>query len=172
MTDKISGGKDRPIQRRTPRRDGWTNAKRKAFLNTLAATANVAQATRGVGLKPHAAYSLRRRDPAFAELWQTALQTAYARLEGEVLARALGTSTVDDEVDADRAVEEAAFAKPIDPEVALKVLARRGANPDRHAPNPPGPKYKKIDRDQLTKALERQLAALEKRLRAPGGGAR
>ncbi|MBA3880188.1 MAG: hypothetical protein C0500_10790 [Sphingobium sp.] len=171
MTDKISSGKDRPIQRRTPRRDGWTNAKRRAFLNTLAATANVAQATRGVGLKPHAAYSLRRRDPAFAELWQTALQTAYARLEGEVLARALGTSTVDEEVDADRAVEEAAFAKPIDPEVALKVLARRGANPDRHAPNAPGPKYKKIDRDQLTKALERQLAALEKRLRASRGGA-
>ena len=55
MTDKISSGKDRPIQRRTPRRDGWTNAKRRAFLNTLAATANVAQATRGVGLKPHAA---------------------------------------------------------------------------------------------------------------------
>lgn len=165
MVDKISGGKDRKIQRRTSRRDGWTGAKRSAILNTLAATANVAQAARGVGLKPHAAYSLRRRDPAFAELWQTALQTAYTRLEGEVLAHALGTSTDDEAVEADLAAEEAAFAKPIDPEVALKILARRSAMPDRHAPNAPGPKYKKIDRDQLTKALERQLAALEKRLR-------
>ena len=61
------------------RRDGWTPARRRQFLKSLATTANVRSACTGVGLSRQAAYQLRRRDSAFARAWDAALQRARDR---------------------------------------------------------------------------------------------
>ncbi len=62
---------------------------RKAFLDHLAMTSNVAASSRAAGISAARAYAYRRRTPAFAVLWQAALAEGFARLEAELLAEAL-----------------------------------------------------------------------------------
>ena len=62
---------------------------RRAFLDHLAMTANVAASARAAGIAPHLAYATRRRNVEFASLWQAALTEGFARLEGALLAEAL-----------------------------------------------------------------------------------
>ena len=61
----------------SPRRDGWTAARRTAFLECLCEKADISGACARVGLSRQAAYQLRRRDPVFALAWDVALQVAY-----------------------------------------------------------------------------------------------
>jgi hypothetical protein len=67
MTDATEA---RPI-----RHDGWTPERRQRFLELLAAGLDVRRACAGVGLSRQAAYTLRRRDPAFAQAWDGALRS-------------------------------------------------------------------------------------------------
>lgn len=62
---------------RTVRRDGWTGPRRAAFLECLAATADVKHACAMVGLSRQSAYRLQARDPAFAAAWDGALRQAH-----------------------------------------------------------------------------------------------
>jgi hypothetical protein len=76
------------VQPRAVRKDGWTKERREGFLNVLAVTCNVS-ACRSVGMTPEGAYYQRRRDAAFRAAWREAVAHAYARLEVEMLERAL-----------------------------------------------------------------------------------
>ena len=67
-----------PLATRPIRRDGWTPQRRQRFLELLAAGSDVRRACAGVGLSRQAAYTLRRRDPAFADAWDGALRLARA----------------------------------------------------------------------------------------------
>ena len=58
------------------RHDGWTAERRQRFLEGLAAGLDVRRACAGVGLSRQAAYTLRRRDPAFAHAWDAAQRAA------------------------------------------------------------------------------------------------
>jgi hypothetical protein len=60
----------------TIRHDGWTPARRRQFLESLAAGLIVSRACAAAGLSRVSAYKLRRRDPVFAQEWQTAVRTA------------------------------------------------------------------------------------------------
>ena len=62
-----------PEPPRTPRRDGWTPARRERFLEHLAAGLDVKRACALVGLSREGAYRLRRRDATFAGTWDAAL---------------------------------------------------------------------------------------------------
>jgi len=62
---------------------------RKAFLDHLAMTSNVAASSRVAGISAARAYAFRRRNPGFYDLWQKALAEGFARLEAELLAEAL-----------------------------------------------------------------------------------
>ena len=62
---------------------------RKAFLDHLAMTSNVAASARAAGVSSARAYALRRRHPGFHDQWQAALAEGFARLEAELLAEAL-----------------------------------------------------------------------------------
>lgn len=62
---------------------------RRAFLDHLAMTANVAASARAAGIAPHLAYATRRRNAEFASQWQAALTEGFARLESALLAEAL-----------------------------------------------------------------------------------
>jgi hypothetical protein len=70
----------------TIRRDGWTAERRRRFLELLAAGLDVRRACAGVGLSRQAAYTLRRRDPAFAQAWDGALGSARAAEDEAFLA--------------------------------------------------------------------------------------
>ncbi|TXC73728.1 hypothetical protein FSZ31_03065 [Sphingorhabdus soli] len=60
-------------RRRRPRRNGWTNERRKVFLNVLRAWGNVAHAAHVAGMSREGAYRLRRRCPQFARAWDAAM---------------------------------------------------------------------------------------------------
>ena len=60
----------------TVRHDGWTRARRRQFIEALAAGRCVRRACAIAGLSREGAYKLRRRDPEFAQDWETALRTA------------------------------------------------------------------------------------------------
>lgn len=73
------------------RADGWSPARQRQFLETLAATGVITTACDAVHISPRAAYALRiRRDGAAFRLgWDAAILIARARLADELLARAL-----------------------------------------------------------------------------------
>lgn len=90
MDEVYATGQDgRAIQLKRIRSAGWTKAKRKRFLDALAATCNVQMAARAAGVARYNAYNLRKRDPQFAALWQDALVMGYETLETALLEQAL-----------------------------------------------------------------------------------
>lgn len=81
----VNGGKNRIVQTRTVRKDGWTEARREGFLLALSMTANVTTSAAGVGITSSGAHALRRREPGFAAAWSEALASGYDRLEEALL---------------------------------------------------------------------------------------
>lgn len=79
-----------PVLRR-PRADGWTPARQRAFVETLADTASPRQAADAVGLTLSSAYKLRRSAGAegFAAAWDAAVQHGAKRLVDLALERAV-----------------------------------------------------------------------------------
>ncbi|MCP1468671.1 hypothetical protein J3E64_000338 [Sphingobium sp. OAS761] len=73
------------------RADGWSPARQRLFLETLAATGVITTACDAAHISPRSAYALRiRRDGAAFRLgWDAAILIARARLADELLARAL-----------------------------------------------------------------------------------
>ena len=59
----------------TPRRDGWTPTKQRAFIDALGICGEVVTAAAAVGMSPKSAYALRRRPGAegFAAAWDRAV---------------------------------------------------------------------------------------------------
>lgn len=90
-------GHARPVQKRQVTSGGWGKARRAKFLKALGETCNVSKAARAAGLESAShIYTLRRRDPAFADLWAEALANGYDRLETMLLRRALeGVNDID-----------------------------------------------------------------------------
>ncbi len=78
-----TGGKRVQIARARIRQ--WSPRVEDRFLATLAATCNVKAACAEVGMTAASAYAHRKRWRAFAERWQEALETGYARLEFALL---------------------------------------------------------------------------------------
>ncbi|WP_242147481.1 hypothetical protein [Sphingomonas sp. BAUL-RG-20F-R05-02] len=124
---------------------GWTKRMRGVFLDALALGGNVRQAAEAAGGTHDSAYALRRRDPAFAEGWDAAVATVYARLEAELLARAIGNGPVD-----------------FDAALALKVLARHEAQAPRGRMRAGTERTASLD--TVERSLTRKLAALAKRM--------
>lgn len=58
---------------RKPRRDGWTEERRKIFIAVLRESGCVLDACRVAGMSDTSAYRLRRRDPEIAEQWDDAV---------------------------------------------------------------------------------------------------
>ena len=67
----------------------WSDEAEAIFLDHLAATCNVTVAAEAAGFTCAAVYKRRRRDPAFAQRWQAALELGSARLNALLLQRAI-----------------------------------------------------------------------------------
>jgi hypothetical protein len=107
-------------KRRGGRREGWkvrwTKAMKQAFLDHLAATCNVKEASAAVDVDPGSAYGLRRRDASFARDWAEAVAQGYTMLETLLIGHALagGGGTIETGCEA---------LGPLDRDLALKLLA-------------------------------------------------
>lgn len=79
-----------PVRRR-PRKDGWSEAKQRLFIENLADTACVETAAAAVRMSVRSAYALRRAPggEAFAAAWQAALQQGALKLADVAFQRAL-----------------------------------------------------------------------------------
>lgn len=81
-----------PHTTRRARRDGWTTARRQAFLDLLRDGLDVRRAAARVGMSRRSAYHLRTRDAEFADAWDDALRRAQEekgpRLIAELVAQA------------------------------------------------------------------------------------
>lgn len=106
-----------------PKRNLLTPAKKQRFLDVLAATASAPRAAAAAGSGLSSFYQHRYRNEAFAEAWREALESAMVRLEGEVLAHALGEAEgqIGD-------AERAGAAGRIDVGLAMELLKRRGGS--------------------------------------------
>lgn len=87
--EMIGPAPGRPLQGRKSRVDGWTMARRRMFLEELAASCNVSRALAAAGKKGSSLYRLRKREPQFAAQWQAALELGNERLEMALLRRAI-----------------------------------------------------------------------------------
>lgn len=85
---------------------GWCIERQRSFLNALAETGSIHQASFEARLTARSAYRLRARSPAFAAAWDTALQLAVGRLSAIAFDRAINGRVEqiyrDDEVIAER----------------------------------------------------------------------
>ncbi len=73
-----------------PRRDGWTPARQRDFIDALMACGSVSMAACYAGMSAKSAYRLRARGDAasFADAWDEALEVAIDRVEARALDRA------------------------------------------------------------------------------------
>lgn len=160
---KSSGG---PITAMRPRR--LIAVRVEQFLAYLAESCNVAASCRLAGLETSTVYRLRAADPAFAARWRETIEEGYLRLEGALLQQAMGTVAVSGEAGA---VSDAAgstdagteAAAPFDRELALKLLALRQRADAQGRRS--GVRLRQPDTADALAALDRKLAAMEKRLR-------
>lgn len=186
MDEVMAGSDGRAIQVRKARRNGMTPARRRRFLEHLAATCNVIASAKSAGLSYNTFYTLRRNDPDFAAAWEQAIQTGYDRLEEALLARALrGVAppdftpdaiavelvdhSSDDRTRAAGAVSLDGKVARVDVQLALDMLNRR------HLPDRKGRGGRKpASVEEVERALGAKLDSLARRLagEAPGGAER
>ena len=68
---------------------GWSAARQRLYIETLAETGSVHLSARAAGLSARSAYALRVRSPAFSAAWDTAQQLAVGRLSALAFDRAI-----------------------------------------------------------------------------------
>ncbi|MEA3014414.1 MAG: hypothetical protein QOD42_2959 [Sphingomonadales bacterium] len=78
-----------PLEDSRKRLAGWSAARQRLFLITLAETGSVHLASAAARLSARSAYRLRARSPAFAAAWDTADQLAVGRLSALAFDRAI-----------------------------------------------------------------------------------
>ena len=142
-------------QARRPVTNRFTPAKRRVFLDHLAASANVSQSAQAAAISGPTAYHTRRRDPAFAAAWQAALTEAYHTLELKLLDTALNgqrhtTGSGEAEVVEVRQ----------DTGLMMRLLAQHRQTAKVGPPVAPTPERAAILRERLHKDLERMAERL------------
>jgi hypothetical protein len=91
MADIMAGDADgcvRPVRTKKPPR-AWDSATKQEFLNLLMDFCSVRGALATLGMAPSGLYATRKKDKKFRDAWDEALELGYARLEAELLDRAL-----------------------------------------------------------------------------------
>ena len=91
MDDKPPEISFAPVPRRRRRRDGWTEARQRAFIAALAECGSVGRAARSVGMTARSAYRLMDADGAddFARAWDEAIEIGIERVRFAALDRTL-----------------------------------------------------------------------------------
>lgn len=121
-------------QQRGVRSDGWTKARRRIFLATLAETANATEAARVVGMSVRGVYALRQKDEGFAQEWAMALDQAYDALDQLLLRMALfGTEEIEIVEDGAGEIKSRKVKRSVPVALGLALSARRARDLERRA---------------------------------------
>lgn len=147
------GAQYRPVPR-----NGWTVARRKLFLDTLAATCNVLHSATVAGMTDSGARQLKKRDGEFARLWAEALEEGRERLVEKVFANSLAQGSTGDNPEGERAVPSTG---PFDARLAMEALKRHGTTDPSHRRAKAGTRPTQTEVDI---ALMERLDALARRL--------
>jgi len=135
----------------------WNKAKRRGFLDHLAATCDVKASAAAIGVDPASVYYLRRRDAAFAAEWAEALLLGYQMLETRLVGHALAGRGTAEAMPRDG-------LDPIDAHLALTLLAAH-RNALAGVPHKGGPRLKRATEEETNAALMKKLDAIEKSMR-------
>jgi hypothetical protein len=144
----IEGGK-KP-KKRAQRKDCWTKAKEKKFIEALTDSCNVTFACGEAGVSKTAAYDRRARDASFRASWARAVSVGYSQLEMMLLERAL--HGVEKPVRAKAG--ESAVMRQYDDRTALALL--------RHHREAAEATEQEVDATELAEATDRIIARLKK----------
>lgn len=147
-----AGGKAQVI-----RTDGkrWSQAAERAFLEELAATANVRAAAEAAGFSTTAIYRRRMRWPGFAAAWQACLEQGYARIEMQLLE--LATDSLRSEP-----VTGAAAGKAMTVAEALNLLKLHRAAVKGGAPQCQDARARTADVAAVRASILRKIEAIER----------
>ncbi len=139
----------------------WTDRLKTAFLDHLAATCDVKASAAAIGVDPGSVYHLRRKDAEFSANWATALTLGYEMLETRMIGFALSGGA------SEAGVSQDAF----DFDQGLRMLAinhQKVHGKTGGTGRPGGPRLKRATSEDTDKAILKQLAALDRRLKTGG----
>ena len=123
------------------------------FLGVLAATCNVKAACAEIGMTAAAVYAHGKRRPGFAGMWDSAIETGYARLEAG-LVEAAGSMFSAETVDPDLTLGPVSFAQALQLLQLYKHRVHKLGKPMRRAAEP--------DIEQVHAELLRRIEAMER----------
>jgi hypothetical protein len=160
-------GNKRRIQVRKARPDGFTEAKRQVFLDTLAMCCTVTAAAKAAGISTVTVNYHRRRDPVFAQQEAEALAAGYVYLEAASLARAARGGHYEP---GEGAADGTPGAEALDPDMALHLLQLRQKGLGRRTGDG-GPAPKRVSLKELDESIRAKLDILNRRLTGGKGKA-
>jgi hypothetical protein len=143
----------------TLRHNAWSMKSRAAFLDHLAATCNVTEAARSVGVFPATPHRVRRRDPEFAEQWRVALETGYMTVETMLVERAMRVLALP------IGETQAPDAHEMSVEQAIRLIDhhKRGVSGGKRGAGAPP---KRATEEETYKAIVKKMQVLRKRIDA------
>ena len=165
----IIAGKSAHRRKAKPR--DWTRAKEAKFLGALAETCNVTLSAELAGVSGTTVYRHRAKDAAFRDGWDRALAQGFARLEIEMLERALRGS-VRTIVHKDLSVETMVEYPDRIGLALLKMHRDRAEAPARRERDEAAMSAEEIIelRDKIMAKLERVTEQAQARLTLPADG--
>ncbi|MDQ0249978.1 hypothetical protein J2W22_002042 [Sphingomonas kyeonggiensis] len=135
----------------------WSHAAERAFLEELAATANVRAAAEAAGFSTTAIYRRRMRWPGFAAAWQACLEQGYARIETQLIA--LATDSLRSEPVSGAAV---ATGKAMSVAEAMNLLKLHRASVKGGAPQRYDARARPPDIEAVRASILRKIEAIER----------
>lgn len=163
--DNIGAQRNRPVQAKKRRENGWTKAKRTAFLSELAASCNIRRASQAAGMTPSGVYKLRQREEEFAAAWQAALEIGYERLETALVRRALETVG---EIDIDLTDARAELVEKMTVEQAIRILRQHRESIRQGRPRDRRPSARHVaTQEETDAALIKRIRMVERQRTGP-----
>lgn len=152
--EQIIPHNNRRLQKTRTRRKLFRRRRQETFLEHLAATANVTESAAAAGVAVGTVYAHRMKDPVFRDAWAEALEQGYARLEAELMQRALrGPKPI--RVKGDKPAPEG-WALDVDMAMQLLREHKRGVA----GVAKPGRKAKPVDMAAVRESILRKLRAI------------
>jgi hypothetical protein len=150
---------NRRLQKRRKRHNRFGKARRRIFLEHLAATCNVQASAGEAGVAVSTVYANRMRDPEFRADWDAALEQGYARLEAALIERAMrsGGRT---KFRGDKQVEGPDAPEEIDWEKGMELLRHHQRGRTGIAQRNPAHVPKRVPIERVTEKLIKKLKAI------------
>lgn len=161
--DILAPGNGRRVQVRKVREGGFTEAKKRIFLDHLAACCNVTRAAAAAGVSVETTNYHKRRDPIFAAQRAEAIETGYEALECATMERAMRGGRYEP------GGTIVPAAETVDTALALHLLSLRHKAAGRRTGDG-GPRVRRVSEAELTRSILEKLAAARKSASRPRSG--